>query len=120
MKNFWSADELETLHRMLAENKTRVEIAEALGCARARVDGRIRFERKTPEQRLAEKKRHAEWFRHRKGVHSYQESTISLSRPTPELIEEAKLRAMAPRSLTAEFFGDPGIGFSALDRRNGA
>ena len=57
MKNFWSPDELETLHRMLAENKTRVEIAEALGCARARIDGRIRFERKTPEQRLEDEQR---------------------------------------------------------------
>ena len=120
MKNFWSPDELETLHRMLAENKTRVEIAEALGCARARIDGRIRFERKTPEQRLEEKKRKAEWFRHRTGIRSYREQTISSSRPSYELIEEAKLRAMAPRSLTAEFFGDPPKGWSALDRRQGA
>lgn len=116
----WSTDELEILHRMLAEKKTPKEIAKALGCVRARVDGRIRAERKTPEQRQAETKRKAEWFKHRTRVRSYRESTISSSRPTAELIEEAKLRATAPRSLTAEFFGDPPKGWSALDRRQGA
>lgn len=116
----WSPDELETLHRMLAEKKTPKEIAKALGCVRARVDGRIRAERKTPEQRLAEAKRKAEWFKHRTRVRSYRESTVSSSRPPSELLEEAKLRAMAPRSLTAEFFGDPPQGYSELDRRQGA
>jgi|SRR5687768_1318685 len=119
MNKFWSPDELETLHRMLAEKKTPKEIAEVLGCVRSRVDSRIRLERKTPEQRLADKKKKAKWFQmNRAGcARSYRDSTISSSRPASELIEEAQQRALAPRSLTAEFFGDPPKGWSALDRR---
>lgn len=118
MNKFWSPDELETLHRMLADKKTPKEIAEALGCGRARVDTRIRFERKTPDQRLAAKKQKSEYFRHRTGVRSFRESTISSSRPASELIEEAQQRALAPRSITSEFFGDPPKGWSALDRKH--
>ena len=118
MKNSWSPDELETLHSMLAEKKTPKEIAKALGCKRYRVDGRIRAERMTPEQRADEAKRKAEWDKkNRAGVRAYREQIISSSRPASELIAEAKLRAIAPRSLTSEFFGDPPKGWSALDQR---
>ena len=116
MKKSWSPDELETLHSMLAEKKTPKEIAKVLGCERHRVDSRIRLERMTPEQRLCEKKKKAEWDkRNRAGVRAYREQTISSSRPASELIAEAKQRLLAPRSLTAEFFGDPAKGFSQLD-----
>lgn len=118
MKKSWSPDELETLHSMLAEKKTPKEIAEVLGCVRARVDHRIRHERMTPDQRLIQKKKRAAWdMRNRTGVRSYREQIISSSRPTSELIEEAQQRALAPRSLTSEFFGDPPKGWSALDRK---
>lgn len=119
MKKPWSPSELETLHLMLAEKKTPKEIAAVLGCERHRVDSRIRQERMTPEQRAIQLKQKAAWFqRHRTGVRAYREQTISSNRPTCELIEEAQQRAMAPRSLTSEFFGDPPKGWSALDRKN--
>lgn len=112
----WSDSELETLHRMLAENKPRTEIAKALGFARSRVDGRIRLERTTPEQFEATAKRKRAWeARNRLGARPYRDMTISASRPASELIEEARLRSMAPRTITAEFFGDPPKGFSQLD-----
>lgn len=118
MKKPWSPDELETLHSMLAEKKTPKEIAAVLGCVRGRVDSRIRQERMTPEQRAIQSKQKAAWFqRHRAGVRAYREQTISSNRPTSELIEEAQQRALAPRSLTSEFFGDPPKGWSALDKR---
>lgn len=47
-------------------------------------------------------------------------ATYTASRPSSELIEEAKQRALAPRSLTSEFFGDPPKGWSALDKRQSA
>jgi hypothetical protein len=37
--------------------------------------------------------------------------------PTPEMVEAAQQRSLAPRSLTAMIFGDPAPGHSALDRR---
>lgn len=42
------------------------------------------------------------------------------SRPTSELMEDAKQRLLAPRSITSEFCGDPAPGWSALERRQGA
>jgi hypothetical protein len=36
------------------------------------------------------------------------------------LIEDAKRRSLAPRSITSAFFGDPPPGMSALDRRQSA
>lgn len=42
------------------------------------------------------------------------------SRPSSELIEDAQRRSLAPRSITSAFFGDPPVGYSALDRRQGA
>lgn len=119
MKKRWSPSELETLHSMLAENKTPKEIAKALGCLRDRVDGRIRHERMSPDQRLIEAKKKAAWDKsNRTGGRAYREVTISASRPTSDLVEEAQQRAMAPRSLTSEFFGDPPKGWSALDRKH--
>src|SRR5687768_1531525 len=39
------------------------------------------------------------------------------SRPSSELIEDAKRRSLAPRSITSALMGDPVGGRSALDRR---
>jgi hypothetical protein len=41
-------------------------------------------------------------------------------RPTPEMIEDARRRAVAPRTLTSSVCGDPAPGQSALDKRNAA
>jgi hypothetical protein len=45
-------------------------------------------------------------------------SATVASRPSDELIAEARCRALAPpRDLTGMFFNDPPKGYSALDRR---
>ena len=41
-------------------------------------------------------------------------------RTPPEVIEDAQRRSLAPRSITSAFFGDPPVGWSALDRRQSA
>jgi hypothetical protein len=41
-------------------------------------------------------------------------------RPTPEMIADARRRAVAPRTLTSSVCGDPAPGQSALDKRNAA
>jgi hypothetical protein len=40
------------------------------------------------------------------------------ARPTDELLEDAKRRALAPRDITAQLMGDPPRGYSALDKQN--
>lgn len=39
------------------------------------------------------------------------------ARPTPDMIEDARLRNRAPRSITSWICGDPPPGQSALDKR---
>jgi hypothetical protein len=45
---------------------------------------------------------------------------IIASRPSDKLIAEARIRADAPRSLSAMLLGDPPKGYSALDRGQSA
>lgn len=62
-----------------------------------------------------------EWKRH--NTRAKPESALTkraaassaAKRPPSELIEDAKRRSLAPRSITSAFFGDPAPGFSQLD-----
>lgn len=61
-----------------------------------------------------------EWKRHNTTAKPESEltrrsSSTSANRPPPDLIEDAKRRSLAPRSITSAFFGDPAPGFSQLD-----
>ena len=62
-----------------------------------------------------------EWKRHNTRAKPESELTkraaasSAAKRPSPELIEEAQRRSLAPRSITSAFFGDPAPGFSQLD-----
>lgn len=42
---------------------------------------------------------------------------LSYARPAVQLLEEAKQRLLAPRSITAMLCGDPPPGYSALDKK---
>lgn len=50
-------------------------------------------------------------------VHSAFFNHVPSAKPKPEMLAEAYRRAMAPRTISAFVFGDPGKGHSALDRR---
>ena len=119
----WTEVQLAELYRLKGEGKSALEIAEIMGCKRSRIDERLRRDRMTPEQRRAHEKQKTEWARKNGGGTQRQSyrpaSTTIASRPSDELIAEARRRADAPRSLSAMLLGDPPRGFSALDRKQG-
>lgn len=123
----WTFVEVTRLRKMLEEGKSREQIAQMLGMKVQRVIERIRHENRSPEQKrakyelakaLREKNKDNDKRRAISTVTSHP--VLAVSRPDPEMIAEAQRRADAPRSLTAEFFGDPPAGYSALDRRQNA
>lgn len=123
----WTFVEVTRLRKMLEEGKSPEFIAHMLGMKVQRVIERIRYENRTPEQKrkkyeiakaLREKNKSDNPRRGVRTVTSHP--VLAVSRPDPEMIAEAQRRADAPRSLTAEFFGDPPAGYSALDRRHNA
>ena len=48
-----------------------------------------------------------------------EDDVSSSHRPTPKMLEDARHRNYAPRSLTSWLTGDPAPGYSALDKRCG-
>lgn len=123
----WTELEVFKLRKLLNEGKTRKQIAAYLGFPLERVSSRIRHENRTPEHRKEKVARARE--RRNANKENYKSKTVrsvihdpvsSYGRPTLEMLAEAQRRLEAPRSLTAEFCGDPGVGYSALDRRQSA
>lgn len=123
----WSKVELETLHNMLSEGKTADQIAQELGRSRLSVQSRIVRDNQTEDQRKAHREKKLEWSRRNNPFAKPRDcreyinaADLVAKRPSNELIEEARQRSIAPhRSLTAAFFNDPPVGYSALDRRQG-
>lgn len=93
------------------------------GSRRCKTCKRIaRSENATEEQRVAKARKRAEYFKRNyttgKMVGTIRAADITASRPSEELIAEARRRAAAtPRDLTGMFFNDPPKGYSALDRK---
>jgi hypothetical protein len=120
----WTFVEITRLRKMIEEGKSREHIASILGMPVQRVIERIRHENRSPEQKrakyelakaLREKDKDLNKRRAIRTVTPHP--VLAVSRPSPEMIADAQRRADAKRSLTAEFFGDPPKGWSALDRR---
>src|SRR5687768_17033668 len=119
----WTFVEITKFRKLRGEGKSPEQIAHLLGMPVSRVTQRVRQEDQTPEQKRAKverakaRRQETKLTNPRRFVSHPHQPVLSCSRPSPEMIEEAQRRADAPRSLTAEFFGDPGVGYSMLDRR---
>ena len=123
----WTASRLKELHRLVDEGKTPRQIALELGLVLSCVQSRLDREKMTDEQREAHTQRKIEWAeRNIKGTNPSKArvyrpaAEVTASRPSEELIAEARRRALAPRSLSAMLLGDPPKGYSALDMRGGS
>lgn len=117
----WSSAEVEMLLRLKAEGYTDAAIAVELGRSTKGVVGKLEYIGLNPLQR--EERRQA--LRRRRIAEGIQSKRlhpngqiIASSRPDQERVAERNARYAAPhRDLTAAFFGDPPVGFSALERR---
>lgn len=95
----WSVEDAETLHRLrYDEKKSFLEIAAIFGMTLGQVTSKLERMR-VPQKRIHFEKNTARFF-------------------IPQrTLDDRDRRMKAERDLTAEFFGDPPPGFSALDCR---
>lgn len=128
--SYWTQKDVLLLRKMMNAGQTVRQIAMYFGCTDDRVRDRIKQKGKCPKDRKANAARAKAWREKQKAAGrnpkfpvndaSRRDVVSSAARPSPDLIEDAMRRSSAPRSLTAALFGDPPVGFSALDRRQGA
>jgi len=91
----WTPGELKTARRLIDEGAPNEEFVSALGRTRHACWGKLQYENtKMPTMQK-----------------------VNSARPKPEMLADAYRRAAAPRTISAFVFGDPGAGYSALDRR---
>lgn len=115
MNRDWTEEETEALRAMVSAGLTYTDIATAIDRTYAAIKSRVRYINISKEVRdTANAKKRA-----RRVIKTAPHKRVDVIRPTipDEVIRDAMARAMAPRSITAHFFGDPPQGFSALERR---
>ena|SRR6187402_1434207 len=119
--NPWSEKDTMTAQEMNASGVAHEIIAQKLGRSVKAINARLAWIRLPPEkkeQRLDKKRKYSnEQYsgRKAKGVGFF---TPSSAHPDTRILEERNARlALAPRDLTAAFFGDPLPGYSALEKR---
>jgi hypothetical protein len=93
----WTPDEIATAKRLIEEGATDEQCVAAVG-----------------------RNRHTCWtklYNERNRGYSAFFNHIPSAKPKPEMLADAKQRALAPRTISAFVLGDPPFGYSALDRR---
>lgn len=119
--NPWSEDHIYRMNKMQSEGISHDVIAVSLGRSLKAVNAKLAMLRMPAAKKAirAEKKKQyaTENYpgRKAKGVGFF---TPSSAHPGMTILEERNTRlALAPRDLTAAFFGDPLPGYSALEKR---
>jgi hypothetical protein len=124
-KGAYTEQETEQLKSFLALGLSVSEIASRLDRAPSSVHGKVDYLRMTPEKREAKRERHRAYRREnsnpvRNWMHENAQIILS-QRPSEEMLAERDERYSAPfRDLSGFAFGDPPIGYSALDREKRA
>lgn len=118
----WTKEEVERLNSYLAMGLSVPEIATRIDRAPASVHNKVHYAKMTPEEREKRRDRQERYRREYSGpvrnwMHDYAPTILS-ERPAPELLTERDVRFSAPlRDLSGFVFGDPPVGYSALDIR---
>jgi hypothetical protein len=118
----WKSDELKRAVEMRESGLLLSEIAVLIGRTEKAVRHKLGYATFSPEQ-LKQRAARAKEYRALCGlgggnrVHSNGWDKVS-TRPSDDLIKDRDARqSLRPRDLTAAFFGDPPVGYSALERR---
>lgn len=123
--NRWHPSEWQRVQRLLANGHTPASIADMIGRKDYQIRDKIRWEGMSAAQRedratkmTARRKAHRERLKlEHKSPRTHLEM-VSGPRPTERALADRALRyAALPRDLTGAFFGDPPVGFSALEQR---
>lgn len=113
----WSRDEGERAFQLRAEGNTHAQIAAALGRTASQVEQFFRYRRLTVEQRERRNERALNAYRQWRDEAPTYRTEIEV-RVCPDALADRDYRlSLPPRNLTAAIFGDPAIGYSALERR---
>lgn len=119
----WDEQRLARMNKLRADGVPLKDIANRLGVKQRTLERRLYWDDMTPDKRKARRDRI--YQRRRELALEQPRVMIELvqvsARPTPEQIRDRDLRMMMPpRDFTALFCGDPPIGRSALDMKQGA
>lgn len=114
----WCQDHIDRLHTMRMAGHTPTQIAEALGVPVSRIKGRLRWQNLAPWQ-LERQRDQTRARRKKEYVPSLHAERPYLGPKTSsDIMAEREARYAAPhRDLAGAFFGDPPVGYSALERR---
>lgn len=118
----WTYSEITRLHRLYEAGKSRAEMAADLGMDEERIRQRLQWEAQSSVIGVARKKRRMAQREITKNEQRSPRKFFDMvtvgPKPTDHALEDRKARLAAmPRDLTGAFFGDPPVGFSALERR---
>lgn len=120
----WTYSEITRLHQLYDSGKSRAEIATELNMEEDRIRQRLQWEAKAGILKNARRRRRAASTRtdsraeQRKSPREYFDVVIAGPKPTESAVANQKERFSARhRDLAGAIFGDPPIGFSALDKR---
>lgn len=119
----WSNRLDQRMRRLYLQGEPRWFIADACGVDHATIDRQMKNHRFSREEKRRRKenyarRRHQIAHEETRGVYGDYENRTEEYRPTEAALAERAVRAaVPPRDLTAEFFGDPKPGYSALERR---
>jgi hypothetical protein len=118
----WTYSEITRLHTLYESGKSRAEIAADLEMEEERVRQRLQWEASSSTLGIARKRRRRAQREatknEQRSPRQFFEMVTSGPTPTDKALEERKARLAAmPRDLAGAFFGDPPVGFSALEQR---
>lgn len=118
----WTYSEITRLHRLYEAGKSRAEMAADLEMSEERIRQRLQWEDQSSVLGIARKKRRVAQRlatkAEQKSPRQFFDMVTAGPRPTDRALEERRVRqAAVPRDLTGAFFGDPPVGFSALELR---
>lgn len=100
-KYFWSEAETTAARKMIRDGEPAEKFLEVFGKTRKAAMARIR---------------HVDYFRDRRTRNKGEVTPRAPEIPEEVIVERVK-RSTAARTLTGFVFGDPPLGFSALDKR---
>lgn len=112
----WTPEEDARLIELRAQRMPYKDIAVIMGRSLHSLDTRIRYLQMPESARVEKNERHNEGKRMTRAT----SAPVDPSRIPAEVLDDRAARYSAPVTLTGLFFGDPPVGFSALDRREHA
>lgn len=118
----WTDSEIARLHQLYNRGLTRPAIAKELNMPEERVRARLQWEAQSGTLLEARKRRRAAQRLvtkvEQRSERLFFDKVVAGPKPTEEALRLREERyAAPPRGLTGAFFGDPPVGYSALERR---